>query len=360
MKLKILLIIWVFLATGFISAPLLVHAEDGDAMELAVEEERPVPFYKPEELQEKIKKASEENDPVAQYTIGAMLYYGKLVAQDKFKAEKYITMAANAGYAEAQTQMAYIHIDKSSHTLALEWLYKAAAQKEPWACFKLAQYYEEGVHVFKSYDKAREYYEIAADAGIMNAVLKLGTYYQYGIGVEKDNKSAIAYYEFASEKGNDDFRLHVSLLLTKLFVELGNNPEEQQGESKEQIFKWQLRAAELGHLDSIVATAQAYFEGIGTTVDYVKAIEWYKKATEYGHLVSMVKLGQIYANGLGTSINFEEAAKWYRRAAENGNAEAAWNLANLYENGLGVEKNDAEAEKWHFRAQQLGHKPKWD
>lgn len=326
-------------------------AAEKQSAELMVQEERPVPFYKPEELPEKIKKASEENDAVAQYTIGTMLYYGNLVEQDKFKGEKYIAMAAESGYAEAQAQMAYINMDRGSHTLALEWLYKAAAQKEPWACFRLAQYYEEGKNVFQSDEKAIKYYEIAVDAGILNAALKLGHFYQYGIGVEKDNRKAIAYYEYVAEKGNDDFKLHVSLLLVRLFAELGNNSEG--GESKEDIFKWQLRAAEMGDVSSMVGTAQSYFEGIGTEKDYIKAIEWYQKATQYGHLPSMVKLGQIYANGLGTEINFEEAAKWYRKAAENGSSEAAWNLANLYENGLGVPKDEIEAKKWHARAKSL-------
>jgi TPR repeat protein len=351
---------FIFLLCVMLALPTSVAAQQEESQvmlpEISVQEERPLPSFSPSEVPEKIKQATEGNDPVAQYTLGVMLYYGKSVERDVFKAEKYITMAAKNDYAPAQTQMGYIHADKNGHTLALEWFNKAAAQNEPWANFRLAQYYEQGINVFKNYEKARKYYEVAADADIMNAVLKLGTYYQYGIGVEKDVETAIAYYEYAADKGSEDFKLHVSLLLVNLLSELANNPESQEVHTKEKIFKWRLKAAEMGDLDSIVTTAEAYFEGIGTPVDYEKSIAWYKKATEHGHLISMVKLGQIYANGMGTEINFTEAAKWYRRAAENGNVEAAWNLANLYENGLGVTKDPAEAQKWYYRADMLKQK----
>jgi TPR repeat protein len=98
--------------------PLPARAEDAPEM-IIINEERPIPYYTPEELPAKLALATEKNDPEAQYTIGTMLYYGKLIEQDKFKGEKYVELAAKSGYVAAMTQMALIKRDKEDHTLAV-------------------------------------------------------------------------------------------------------------------------------------------------------------------------------------------------------------------------------------------------
>jgi TPR repeat protein len=344
-----------FLAITLLAAlPMAARAADDEPQELfVINEERPVPAYTPDELPAKLALATEKSDPEAQYTIGAMLYYGKLIEQDKFKGEKYVKLAADAGYVPAMTQMAIINMDRESHTLALDWLFKAVKEGEknpdPWACYLLANYYDEGKHIFKSYPKAKELYDTAAKGGILNASLKLGFYYQYGKGVEKDLKKAIAYYQYVGEYGHPEFQLKVAQLLQVLYGQMSQTTENQA-----EIFKWQLKAAELGDHTAIITVAQAYFEGMGVEKNYPEAIKWYSKAAEDGHVDSMVKLAQIYTNGVGTPIDYEKAAKWYMKAAENGSAEGAWNLGHLYANGLGVPQDDNESKKWFARSRTLG------
>lgn len=63
--------------------------------------------------------------------------------------------------------------------------------------------------------------------------------------------------------------------------------------SKEELFKF-LETKK----DDVVGQyclGKCYFEGIGVTKDYNKAIEWYKEAAEQGYAIAQYNLGVYYA-----------------------------------------------------------------
>lgn len=92
---------------------------------------------------ELFKKAAEAGDPLAAYKLGD--YYAKpdngQAEPDKAEALRLKTIAAEAGYALAQYDVAKMHFDAEETDAALEWLLRAAQQGQPDALRALASLY---------------------------------------------------------------------------------------------------------------------------------------------------------------------------------------------------------------------------
>lgn len=89
------------------------------------------------------KKAAEAGDPLAAYKLGD--YYAKpgngFVEPDKAEALKLKMVAAEAGYALAQHDVARLYFEEGELDTALEWLLRAAQQGNPEALRALASLY---------------------------------------------------------------------------------------------------------------------------------------------------------------------------------------------------------------------------
>jgi TPR repeat protein len=64
--------------------------------------------------------------------------------------------------------------------------------------------YEYSRGVAQDYDKAREWYQKAADAGNAEAMYYLGGLYEYGKGFAQDYDKAREWYQKAANGGNRD------------------------------------------------------------------------------------------------------------------------------------------------------------
>lgn len=88
-------------------------------------------------------KAAEAGDPLAAYKLGD--YFARTdngqVEPDKAEARRLKTIAAEAGYALAQYDVARLHFEADETDLALEWLLRAAQQGHPDALRALASLY---------------------------------------------------------------------------------------------------------------------------------------------------------------------------------------------------------------------------
>ena len=130
-----------------------------------------------------------------------------------------------------------------------------------------------------------------------------------------------------------------------------------------------LKAADEGHIDAQVKLGECYYRGIGTKINFTKAIEWYKKAADHGNSdaanniafiykngnsVAQNEIGSRYRLGLGVTQDFKKAAYWFNVAATNGSAKALYNLGVMYENGLGFTENNTNAFKLFLKSAEQG------
>lgn len=156
---------------------------------------------------------------------------------------------------------------------------------------RMGYFYEEGIHVKQSYEKAAKYYLQSAKWEIKEAQANIGRLYQYGLGVEQDFSQARAWFEKAAENGH---------------------PWAQNG------------------------LATLCSQGLGGEKDIAKAVYWYEKAAnEHGYAWAQQSLGWIYSEGIGVESDHEKAMEWYKKAADQGLPQAQYNLALMYINDKG-------------------------
>ena len=119
--------------------------------------------------------------------------------------------------------------------------------------------------------------------------------------------------------------------------------QEGLHQSLELAFRWELRAAEGGHLDAQANTACGYIGGLGVAVDNAEAVVWFEKAAQRGNRRAQYNLGVAFEKGSGAPQNYELAAQWLQRAADKGDADAMVYLVVLYAVGHGVGQDHARA-----------------
>ncbi len=157
----------------------------------------------------------------------------------------------------------------------------------------------------------------------------VGAMHQNGRGVKADRDEAIKWYKKAAAQGVAKAQSRLNLM-----------------ESNAARFnKTILKAAE-GDRDSLYDMGNMYMKGVGTNIDYAKAVSAFKQSADLGHIKSAYKLGLIYLEGTGVKTSGKEAFKWFKLAAENDNPAAQYYLGKLYADGTGTRRNRTEALIW--------------
>ncbi len=108
--------------------------------------------------------------------------------------------------------------------------------------------------------------------------------------------------------------------------------------------------------ETLTATAQKYYYGIGAPKNIHKAFKLYLKAAEKGDVDAMLIVGGLYMQGQGTSVNQAEAFKWLYKAAINGRSskESQRIIAQFFISGKNAPQNYSEALHWYKRAANNG------
>lgn len=114
---------------------------------------------------------------------------------------------------------------------------------------------------------------------------------------------------------------------------------------------WYQIAAEHGHTEAAVKTAECYVHGIGVERDHKQAIKWYKIAAEQGNSNAEYMMGEEYWK----DQDYDKAVKWYSLAAEHDNGDAALKISECYFYGYGVEIDYEESVKWLYFAYELNN-----
>ena len=109
------------------------------------------------------QKATAANDPLGAYKLGC--YYdgqgAEVVATDTNEALKYKLVAAKAGYALAQHDVALLYLQQENSEEAVKWWKTAADQGHPKALYNLSGLYFQGKGVPKDLSLAYAYYKLS-------------------------------------------------------------------------------------------------------------------------------------------------------------------------------------------------------
>ena len=110
----------------------------------------------------------------SQYNLGLQYYRGIGIPKDKNKARLLIEKAAKQEHDKAQHRLAMIYaLDDEDFTTSLNWLEKSAQQNNVEAQYNLGVFFERGYGVPKDLNKAKEWFQLAADQGLELAINKV-------------------------------------------------------------------------------------------------------------------------------------------------------------------------------------------
>lgn len=203
----------------------------------------------------------------------------------------------------------------------------------------------------KDLNKARQWYEKAAQAGHPVAAVNLGAMYAHGRGVKQDYGLARKWYTVGAEKNHPVAQCNLGILYAKA-----------QGVKQDckKAGSWFRKAAKQGYGTAELNLGLLYTKGCGVKQNDKTAVSWFKKAAAHGEMDAQFLLGYAYEFGKGVKINMDEALKWYGEAVKKGSVEAAENLCLVYATGRGVPEDMAVAYTFFLVAMALERPDKDD
>ena len=306
-------------------------------------------------------KAAEAGDVHSMYCMGLNYIEGSGVPRDSEKGTFWLEKAAESGNDYAMFELASHYsngnIVKQNYTKALSYYEMAAQKGNVYAKINAARLYETGLGTEINTQKAKAYYQEAynkleawanEDEDDM-AQEWLGEMYYKGcplIGVKQNYPQAVVWFEKAAEADNLSALVNLGLCFRfgiGTFVDAGKAIELNE------------RAAAKNDTTAMCNLASMYHYGEGTEKNIKKAVELWAKAANLGDPIGQSCLGEAYMLGRGVAQDFTKALYWSRLAHEGGADGATDNLAILYLKGQGIGKNEKEAFRLFSEAAEKGN-----
>ena len=144
-----------------------------------------------------IRKAADQGNAGAQYSLGVMYSNGRGVLQDDREAAAWFQKATDQGHASAQWEIGRVHQRQAHYSQALNWFLKAADQRHPGAQYSIGVLYSKGHGVPQNDREAAAWFRIAADQGHAEAQYALSRCYEQGRGVKQNPVHAYAWMSLA-------------------------------------------------------------------------------------------------------------------------------------------------------------------
>lgn len=191
--------------------------------------------------------------------------------------------------------------------------------------------------VEQDFEKAFEYYNMAAKQDNPIALNNVGSLYFNGIGTEKNRVKAISYFTKSAELGNDNAATNLAFIYLT-----GENNDSERNKKAMQLFQ---QAAKSGNKLAEFMLGYAYYKGFTVDRDNYTAFGLIKDAAQDGAEFDEAQyiLAEMYANGYGTVQNYVNSVSYYAKAVNQGNTDAYVDLAKIYAEGKFAQRNMVKA-----------------
>lgn len=176
----------------------------------------------------------------------------------------------------------------------------------------LEYYYAMGQDCVRAgdYDEAVTYFRKAANMGAAEGAAEIcliARRFETGDGVPKDEEKARLFYEAAADYGD----IEASLLLGELYLRGVNGGRPNARKARRHLE----RACEAGSGEAAASLGRMYDEGSLGRVNEKKAFQYHLLAAERGVPDAMLMAGLCYAQGTAVKKDLARAEEWIRKGA---------------------------------------------
>jgi len=278
-------------------------------------------------------RAAEQGFRPSEMNLAQMYEKGIGMKQDTAEARKRYRRLAEMGEGEARYRVARLAADAGDYGEAVKAYERLIRDDDYRAMLDLGQMHEEGRGVPKNAARAISLYERAADRSPW-ARYKLGVLYLEGNAVAQDYAKVHYWLQRAARDGNAGARNNLAVMYDR-----GLGVKVDHAAARD------LYLAALGGGDPHAkGNLESFFaEGRGAPPG-AAALDWYRQGAEAGIASAQYRVGRMYARGEGVARDDKAAVDWLMKAAQQGHPEARKEAGELlYAMGR------------HFEAAGLGH-----
>lgn len=172
--------------------------------------------------------------------------------------------------------------------------------------------------------------------------------YENGYSITKSYKQACKWYEKAYINANNDIYEALEEKINEELDAVLDKPDNSEITSE--LFDCITQAAEGGDVDSQKYLMELYqFGSRCIEANDEKVAYWAERAAENGDSQAMCKIGGMYLNGRGVKQNCKKALYWLEKATAQGEADAACSIGYYYN----LQKQYKTAAKWYRTGAEL-------
>lgn len=172
--------------------------------------------------------------------------------------------------------------------------------------------------------------------------------YENGYGITKSYPQACKWYEKAYINANNDIYEALEEKINEELDAVLDKPDNSEITSE--LVDCITEAAEGGDVDSQKYLIELYQFGSGCIeTNDEKVAYWAERAAENGDSEAMCKIGNMYLNGRGVKQNCKKALYWLEKATAQGEADAACSIGYYYN----LQKQYKTAAKWYRTGAEL-------
>lgn len=218
-----------------------------------------------------------------------------------------------------------------NYEIAFQQYQVSAKKKNPFAIYKLGEYYQNGWIGEVDHVEAMKKYKKAVELGYTGPRLLIGMMYANGLGVTANAKKAMEWFMQGADEGDYDSMAQIGLL----YLYGGKGVAEDPAEAK----VWFEKAAEGKQGEAMLNLGLMYKQGVAVNKNDKKAVAWFRKASNAGSINGHINLGLCYEKGEGVEIDLPRAFKLYEKAYKQGETWASVLMADMYMEGRGIDRD---------------------
>ena len=304
-----------------------------------------------------LKGLTDSGYPYDYYNYGYLMYRSALVPQDYEEAFRYVTMASEAGWTDADYLLGQMYRDGKGVERSVEkaeaLFVKAAEAGHQRAMTLLTDMYGEGKYVQRDPEKAFRFCMMAAQSGNLKSQYMVANMLAEGLGTERDPEAAKQWYaRYASSSLNEFRRTAMDSLRSR------GDPDNLYLE----LLKSSSRSLDSR---SMMSLASKYADGKDVKKNKDAAFQLTERASVTGGS-ARTRLGIMYLEGTGVEKDEAKAFELFRSAAVYGDASGMYRLALMYKDGIACEESQANYRMFMRMASERGDREaravvsKWD